>query len=331
LITGLIFPYALAVDASGNIYVAGEFDTTEYTATGACVSSCRQINVGAAFGVALDSADDVFVADQSGPSVNEYDSSAEHLLIENPELEAEGTFASPRGLVINDTTHTLYVVDEGSMDVKIFEFVKAKPPLVTTEPTTRATNGHAGELPAEELHGTIDPNGTEDAAGAYFEYGTESCHTSEGTCGAKVVEPSQVPLIGEAAIPVSVRLDNLAPYTTYHDWAVGINQESGAEHGEEQTFTTGGPIPPEPGSPSEGSSPASGAPTSALVPPLLTSIVPVPPPKVVVKRTLTRAQLLAKALATCARKPAKQRATCKRQARRKYGPVTKHAAKQRGK
>jgi hypothetical protein len=142
------------------------------------------------------------------------------------------------------------------------------------------------------------------------------------------MEQGEVPLHGDEAIPVSVHLDNLAPNTTYHAWLVGVNEESGVEHGEEVTFTTGTPPPSPPGPAPEGSAPTSSAPASASPYPLLAQIRPVPIPVVVVPK-LTRAQRLAKALATCARKPKKRRATCRREARRKYGPVTRVVAKRR--
>jgi hypothetical protein len=65
----------------------------------------------------------------------------------------------------------------------------------------------------------------------------------------------------------------------------------------------------------------------------LGNLAPVPPvpvvKKAVVKKSLSRAQKLARALAACRRKPKRKRAACEKQARRAYGPPGK--AKKAGK
>ncbi|HEY3960356.1 MAG TPA: SMP-30/gluconolactonase/LRE family protein [Solirubrobacteraceae bacterium] len=318
LITGTSSPRALTVDAEGNIYVAGESGTVEYTSAGICVSACTPIDPSFDLGVALDSANNLFIATLGPSTVKKYGPGEVRRVIANPVLEREGTFANePFALAVDNTTHELYVTEfEGA--VKVFRFLEAKPVIVKTEPATQV-NG-----PVEALNGKVNPDGQEPAE-YYFEYGTSPCLAE--TCGTVAMEPGQFRLTGDEEIPVSVRLENLAPNTTYHYRIVGVNEESGVEYGEEQTFTTGGPASSPPARAPEGSAPVSGTPASSPVYPLLTNIVPVPPPKEVVPDTLTRAQHLAKALAACNRKPKKQRAACKRQARRKYGPVTKGVAK----
>jgi hypothetical protein len=334
-ITGLVAPIALAIDGDGNIYVASVMGTFEYALAGTCAEpepgvtpeSCKPINSQLDFGVAADSAGDVFVSEYEIGTVGEYGPGPGRTSIKNVELE--NAFGGPYGLAIDNASQTLYVAEEGGRrDVNVFKFVEAKQAVVQTEPAA-PVNGESGSL-NESLNGTVNPGGVEPAE-YYFEYGTAPCDVAAGTCGAVATEQGQLPLVGEATIPVSVRLEGLAPNTTYHYWAVAVNEEAGVSHGEERTFTTGSPTPPPAGPPSEGSAPTSSTPTSSPIYPLLTSIVPVPGPKPVVKKTLTRAQLLTKALATCNRKPRKQRAACKRQARRKYGPVSKGVAKKRRK
>jgi hypothetical protein len=239
-ITGFSEPYALAVDASGNIYVAGDSGTREYTSAGVCISPCGPINADPDnVGVGVDSLGDVLVTDAAVGAVDVYKPNAEHSLIESPQLDLGGTFASPRGLAVDTATNILYVDDEGSQAVKIFELIKAKPPVVKTEPATQVRGA------VEALNGTVNPNGTEDSAEYYFEYGTAPCEVAAGRCGTKASEQSEVPLHGEAAIPVAVRLENLAPNTKYYFWAAGVNEDNGVVHGEQQSFTTGPePTPP---------------------------------------------------------------------------------------
>jgi hypothetical protein len=319
LITGLSAPEALAIDAAGNIYVAGRSGTAEYTSAGTCVEACTKINTDLDIGLVVDAAGDVFVSDVTTLTIVEYGPSAGHPQIKNSQLEAEGVFALPTGLALNETNHTLYVADARG-PVRIYRFLDVKPVIVKTEPATQVSGS------VEALNGKVNPGGQEPAE-YYFEYGTSPCLAE--TCGTVAIEPSQVPLTGDEEIPVSVRLDNLAPNTTYHYRIIGVNEESGVEYGAEQTFTAGGPAPSPPGSAPEAAAAESKTPASSPAYPLLTNIKPVPMPPA--PKRLTRAQLLAKALATCNRKPKKKRASCKSQARRKYGPITKGVAKKRRK
>jgi hypothetical protein len=330
MITGTGNPFALAIDQAGNFYVSGTAGTVEYNSTGACTEpspgECEKLNAESNKGVAVNASGNIFVSDVESKMVREY-AAAGHVSIPNPELERP---REPRGLATNNTPDSLYIAEFeeegiGRNAVEILKFFEARPVEVTTESATQI-NGDV-----EALNGGVNPGGVEPAE-YYFEYGTEPCNVATGTCGTIAVEQSAAPLTGNITIPVSARLENLTPNTTYHFWIVGVNENSGVGHGEEQTFTTGPTSPPPPGfSPPEGTAPESKTPASSPVYPLLTSIKPVPLPPVPVENKLTRAQKLAKALAACNRKPKKQRAGCKRQARKKYGPVTKGVAKKRRK
>jgi hypothetical protein len=336
LLTGLNSPsglaFGLAIDSSGNLYLACAGGAAEYTPTGKCAEPesvtpperCKLINAGESDdAVTLNSANDIFLSVyEPQATVREYSSSIGHPPIQNPVLEREGTFRKvPRGLIVNNSSHTLYV-SENESAVRVFRFLDAKPVIVKTEQASQVSGS------IEALNGTVNPGGQEPAA-FFFEYGTSSCLAE--SCGAVATESSQGPLYGDEEIPVSVRLDNLPPNTTFHYRIVGVNEESGVTYGEEQTFTTGGPVPTPPAPTPEGTAPESKTPASSPTYPLLTSIRPVPLPPVPVENKLTRGQRLAKALATCNSKPKKQRAGCKRQARKKYGPVTKGVAKKRRK
>jgi streptogramin lyase len=324
LITGLTNPFALAVDATGDIYVATESGTIEYKPDGTCFElavapvtpgECEKITAGVDKGIALNAADDIFVSTEESGAV-EYSSAAGHTPIPNPELEKQAK--SARGLAVNNTTNAIYIADLESSTVKAFRFLNALPVIVTTEPATQVKG------PVEELKGKVNPGGQEPAE-YFFEYGTSPCLAE--TCGTVASEPSEVPLVGDEEIPVSVRLDNLAPNTTFYFRVVGVNEESGVEYGAEQTFRTGSESSP-PEAPKGASVEETKTPASEPIYPLLTSIKPVPIPTVI-KKPPTRAQLLAKALASCNRKPKKQRPACKRQARKKYGAATKSVAKKK--
>jgi hypothetical protein len=323
LITGLAVPEALAVDPTGNIYVATYFGTVEYTSAGVCVNACGSIDApGEDWGVAVDPVGNVFVSGFRTGKILEYRSAAPHQLLENAALEEAGVPEGSFGfrLAVNGASRALYVAENGgsAVTVKVFTPVKVKQAVVVTGPAAPV-----GGL-VEALNATVDPDGNEPTE-YYFEYGIGPCDRVTGTCGAEVSEPGGVLLTGEASIPVSVRLDGLRANTTYHYWVVAGNERSDAVHGEERTFTTGpegsSSKPPVETGPQERPGAAGG---SSAVFPALGGIAPVAAPKsVVVSRSLTRAQRLARALKACARQPRGRRRVCERHARGRYGSVGK--------
>jgi hypothetical protein len=224
---------------------------------------------------------------------------------------------------VNDASSLPYV-DDGTVTVFAHD-LEARPVIVKTDAATQigATTG--------VLNGTVNPNNAlslvhEEPAEYYFEYGTPPCDTVAGTCGTPVSEQSEVPLHGVEALPVSVHLEGLTPNTTYHYWVIGVNEESGAEHGEEQVFTTG----PEPTVPAkdetEHKTPLGPEPEEAKAYPDLMNLAPVPGPKetAVVLHPLTRSERLQKTLRTCRkdRKVSKRKA-CEVLARKHFAPKRK--------
>lgn len=324
LITGLSVPTGLAVDVAGDIYVATETGTAEYTPTGECArpgvspKECVPISADGAEAVAVDPIGDVFISDLSANTVKEFGPAPENVPIQDIELERPGVFTGiPRGIAINDTNRTIYAAERGAV-VKVFRFLNVKPVVVKTESAAQLTGT------VETLRGTVNPGGQEPAE-YYFEYGTAAC--SSESCGTVVRGQDVTPLNGNEAIAVSLGVEGLTPETTYHYRIVGVNDESGVEYGNEETFTTGPEVgPPAPGDQVEHKASPGVEPAELTAYPDLTTLAPVPGPKevTVVVHPLTRAQKLQKALRVCRKdKKPKTRRACEAVARKHFGPKPK--------
>jgi hypothetical protein len=298
----------VAIDSSGNVYVA---------AFGVGVDKFNQdgenpvaINKGStAAGVAVDTTTgNVFI--KEGGKIIEYDEQGELITTFGTEVKTAG--GEFQNIAVNSTTHTVYATDYAGGVVDVFTPFEVKPPVTKTEPATEIKRTTA------TLNGTVNPENS--ATEYYFEYSSAPCGIN--ACGTKTTEHG---LAGTTLGPAAVHVGNLTAATTYHYWIVAINEESGAEHGEERIFTTESE-PPEIKPPKE--EPGKEAKTESTFPTFqnFTAIVPVPAPKVAAvppKVKLTRAQQLTRALNACIKRPKKQRAACKRQARKKYGPIQK--------
>lgn len=115
--------------------------------------------------------------------------------------------------------------------------VSATPALAAGKPIVEAKAATAIEYSAAVLHGTVNPNGAEDATEYRFEYGTASVeehsttYTSIGT--------------GTTAVPVSATLSALAVHTKY-EFRLKAKNEYGVVTSSTLTFTTkGSSSPPE--------------------------------------------------------------------------------------
>jgi hypothetical protein len=98
------------------------------------------------------------------------------------------------------------------------------PPAASTAAATNVTNTSA------TLNGIVTPN--QSPTTYFFQYGTTGA-----PYGAEITTPTQGPLNGNAAKPVSANVTGLKPSTTYHFRVVAKNA-AGTTTGSDLTFTT---------------------------------------------------------------------------------------------
>jgi sugar lactone lactonase YvrE len=111
-------PYGLAVDSSGNIYVAGGDNYVHIYTSGGAAGAPASIGIfKSPYAVALDSAKDLFVSDTQNGQIEEfaagqYSSSPVNIL-------GLGTLVNPEGIAL-DSLANVYVVDSGNSE--LFQF-----------------------------------------------------------------------------------------------------------------------------------------------------------------------------------------------------------------
>jgi hypothetical protein len=180
--------------------------------------------------------------------------------------------------------------------------------FTTPEPTLPIVSVAAASAITQNtatLSGTVDTNGLQTHYG--FEIGTEPANYGPATGLGSIG--------GSATEAVSVTLGELQPATTYY-YRVTATNADGTSYSEPETFTTLG-------FPSLLTAPTS--------PPLLNIAAPAPPKQettVAHKKTLTKAQKLAKALKACKRDRKKStRSACEARARKQFGAAKKKTKK----
>jgi hypothetical protein len=168
------------------------------------------------------------------------------------------------------------------------------PPLASTGEASAVTQSAAA------ISGTVEPRGIPTTY--RFEVGTDTAYN-----GAPILGSAGE---GEGPGAITVTLEDLAPGTTYH-YRLTASNTDGASYGRDMTFTT-------PSLPSPILQPLT-------LPLLATPNVSFPAETTMtptVKKTVTRAQKLQRALKVCKREKSRsKRATCERQAHKRYGPV----------
>jgi tripartite motif-containing protein 71 len=111
-------PYGLAVDSSGNVYVAGGDNYVHIYTSGGAAGAPASIGIfKSPYAVALDSAKDLFVSDTQNGQIEEfaagqYSSSPVNIL-------GLGTLVNPEGIAL-DSLANVYVVDSGNSE--LFQF-----------------------------------------------------------------------------------------------------------------------------------------------------------------------------------------------------------------
>lgn len=210
----------------------------------------------------------------------------------------ETVSAGLTGLVPGTTYHYEFIATNGEGSTpgpeETFMTAPSTPPTVATGDASNIT------LTSATVSGTIGPEGL--ATSYELDLGINTTYGTSiyGEAGS-----------GSETVSISVTLQNLAPGTTYHYRLDAINSD-GRAYGADQTFTT----------------PAYNKPiTLPTALPLLATPTLAFPTETnntagkPTKRSLTKAQKLARALKACRREARKKRAVCERRARKKYAPA----------
>ena len=168
-----------------------------------CVDSCASIG-GTSLGVATDAEGHIYNDETN--TVSEFNSTAEP-------IESFGSFGFGRGIAVNDTSGDVYVADEGSNRVYVFQRITV--PTVTTDQVTNP------KQTSVELTGEVDPDAAQGGGpvtACHFEYGTEvgsynrilPCLNAEGHEVGTVEHPIESPT------QVHAELTGLTVAMTYH-------------------------------------------------------------------------------------------------------------------
>ncbi len=218
--------FSLAIDSHGNIYAAENgYGVLEFDSSGACVNACTPIG-NSALGVATDAEGNVYVDEVS--AVDEFSSSGMR-------VNSFGSFSFGRGVVVNDSSNDVYVADEGSSLVDIFEPVTV--PTVTTGPTT-----NFGQTTIT-LTGHVDPDLAHKGGpvtSCHFEYGLDTSYGETTAClnsENEVVGTPTDPITAPVEVHTTINLASLNPATTYH-YRTSAGDHNGTSEGEDRTLET---------------------------------------------------------------------------------------------
>ncbi|HXM86462.1 MAG TPA: hypothetical protein VN889_02400, partial [Solirubrobacteraceae bacterium] len=217
----------VAVDSAGDVYAA---------TFGGGVSKYGALQFGslAAEGEAVDPAGRTLAVDPvSGEafidkveSIAQYDGTTAPPKLEGTTGAAgEGALSDSFGVGVDHASGELYAGDGETVEIFGAGVVL---PDASTEAATGVTGTEA------TLHGTVEPSGAE-VTNCVFEYEAESEPPSENA----PCEPA-TPYTGNAPVAVTAHLSGLREAKTYRYRIVASNA-NGASHGEEASFSTGGP------------------------------------------------------------------------------------------
>ena len=111
--TGLSSPQCVAVDSTGNIYVAnaGNSTVTKYASTGGAAILTISSGISNPYGVAVDSTGNIYVANAGGNNVLKYASTGGAAI-----LTISSGISSPRGIAV-DSSGNIYVANSSYVSV----------------------------------------------------------------------------------------------------------------------------------------------------------------------------------------------------------------------
>ncbi|MEI6785580.1 MAG: cadherin-like beta sandwich domain-containing protein, partial [Verrucomicrobiota bacterium] len=250
------YPSGVAVDASGNVYVADEFNGrirkvtptgTVSTLAGSGLSNFGGFHDGpgttAEFngprGVAVDAATNVFVADNSNNRIRKVTPAGVVSTLAGtnnvyPDMFTNGTgaaakFYGPCGVAV-DASGNVYVTDAGNKRIR--KVTSAG--VVTT--LAGSTNGFADGPLADALFGSTYGVAV-DASGNIYVGDYVNNRIRKIGPGPLPLVLAQSGLTGSSVVPVSLPITGLLPGTTYYYAAVASNAVS-TVYGSFLTFTT---------------------------------------------------------------------------------------------
>jgi hypothetical protein len=213
--------YGLAVDSAGDLYVASESSVHEYDPAGTLLHILDA--GGSPKGVTLDTAGDVFVDDDPYPNhkIIEYDPSGAEIAAFDFLVQGGG-----HGIAFAEGAKALYVLSYGAV-----RMVAPPPP----GPLVVEGSESAGEVQPTSvvLGASIDPENNDTTY--HFEYGTSASY------GASVPVPDADVGSGFENHAVSVAVSGLSVSTAYHYRVVARDSKGHVTDGPDQTFTT---LPP---------------------------------------------------------------------------------------
>ena len=242
------YVYGLAVDGSGNVYVAdssnncvrkvtpgGVVSTLAGLAT-ALTGSSDGTGSAARFyypeGVGVDGSGNVYVTDSLNNTIRKVTPAGVVSTIGGTAgvfggadgLGASASFSFPRGIAVSNSG-TVIVADTNNNRISMGVVVPT--PIPVTAPATSITSAGA------TLNGTVNANGYSTTVS--FDYGLTTAYGTN-------VAGTPTPVTGSSATAVSAVITGLSPGTTYH-FRVNGTSSQGATNGNDQTFSTSGTPP----------------------------------------------------------------------------------------
>ncbi len=236
-------PTGVAVDSSGDVWIAGNNRIVELDSSGAPVEvngKPVEIESEGVWSVALDGHSEVFaVVENSADPCGERNSPCVHLI----EYSAEGRQLADVGagsfgqiayfaggtaqrfhsmVAVNEVSGRVYVTDGNPSQNKVWVFGAPAAPVVGRELAAEVTTSEA------KLGALVNPGGIQTTY--RFEYGTTTAYGN--------TTPAPEGSVGEGitARAVWASANDLAPGSTYH-YRVVASSELGTVYGPDQTFT----------------------------------------------------------------------------------------------